>query len=78
MKPVVHGLEKQYEGRLDFLSFDTSNKKKYGDVMKKLKFDSTPQFFLLRPKGELVRQWTGMVSEKDLKDAIEQLLVEKR
>jgi hypothetical protein len=78
MRPVVHGLEKQYEGKVDFLSFDTSDEKKYGAVMKTLKFESTPQFILLRPKGETVRRWTGMVSEKDLKQAIDDLLAQKR
>jgi thioredoxin-like negative regulator of GroEL len=77
MRPIVHGLEQRYEKRLDVLYFDVSDSK-YADVKRKLKFQSTPHFILLKANGDRVRDWTGIVPEEHLKSAIDELLEEKR
>jgi thioredoxin-like negative regulator of GroEL len=77
MKPVVHGLEKRYETKLDVLYFDISDKK-YQDVKRKLKSESTPHFILLRANGDRVQDWTGVIPEETLRSAIDQVVAEKR
>jgi len=78
MKPIVHGLEKQYDKRLDVLYFDISDKT-YDEVQRRLRFRSTPHFILLRRDGSRVRDWTGIVvPEADLRTAIDALLKETR
>ena len=77
MKPIVHGLEEQFEGKIDVLYFDVSDKK-YADAQKKLNYRGTPQFVLLRADGERVREWMGIVPEGELKAAMESVLREKR
>lgn len=77
MKPIVHGLEQRYKGKLDVLYFDISDKKNY-EVQRKLNFRSTPHFILLKKDGERVYEWTGVVPEKKLKNAIDALLEERR
>jgi len=77
MKPVVHGLEQQYKGRLDVLYFDISETK-YADVQRKLKFRSTPHFILLTKDGERVAEWMGVTPEATLKASIDKLLPAKR
>ena len=75
MKPIVHGLEEQFDGKIDVLYFDVSDKK-YAAVQKKLKYRGTPQFVLLGPDGTQVREWTGVVAEAELKKAMESVLRE--
>jgi thioredoxin-like negative regulator of GroEL len=77
MKPIVHGLEKQYNGKLDVLYFDISDAKT-SDVQRKLKFSSTPHLILLKKNGERVTEWIGVTPEEKLKGAIEALLKERR
>jgi thioredoxin-like negative regulator of GroEL len=77
MKPIVHGLEQQFQGRLDVLYFDISDEK-YHDVQRQLKFSKTPHFILLRPDGERVREWTGIVPEAEMKAALESLVDQKK
>jgi len=77
MKPVVHGLERQYDGRLDVLYFDISDPKTE-DAQRKLKFSSTPHFILLRKDGTRVQEWMGVIPEDTLKTAIDALLKSER
>ena len=77
MKPIVYGLEREFNGRLDVLYFDVSDTK-YADVQKRLKYRGTPQFVLLRPDGERVREWTGIVPEAELRAAMKSVLREKK
>lgn len=78
MKPIVHGLEKQYEQRLDVLYFDISDKT-YDAVKPRLRFRSTPHFILLRRDGSRFQEWTGVVvPEADLRNTIDALLRQTR
>lgn len=76
MKPIVHGLEQQFDGKIDVLYFDVSDKN-FEDVRKKLKNSGTPHFVLLRADGERVREWTGIVKESELRGALEAVLREQ-
>ena len=72
MAPVVHGLEQQYKGSVDFLYLniaDARNKaarERYG-------FVSTPHFFLVRPDGTPVESMQGVVPRDSLRGALDRL-----
>ena len=73
MAPVVHGLEKEYEGRIDFLYLNVaetrndSAKPAYG-------FRATPHLFLLSLDGAVHYSMQGLVSADSLKSALDRLL----
>ncbi len=77
MKPVVHGLERRYKGRLDVLYFDISDAK-YADVQRKLKFRSTPHLILLTKDGNRVTEWMGVTPQATLAASIDKLLSARR
>lgn len=77
MAPVVHGLEKLYEGRVDFLYLDMLNEKNK-PTMKRLGFQSTPHFFFLRPDGTPVEAIQSVVPEDSVRGALDRLLAAGR
>jgi thioredoxin-related protein len=77
MKPIVHGLERTYKGRLDVLYFDISDKKTAG-LRRKFRVEETPHFTLLKKDGKRVKEWTGViVPESELKAAINAVVKEE-
>lgn len=72
MAPVVHGLEKQYAGRVDFLYLDTSDPKNTA-AKQRLGFTSTPHFFFLRADGSPVAVLHGVVPRDSLVRALDAL-----
>lgn len=74
MKPIVHGLEKQYAGRIDFLYIDTSDPGTQ-EVQSRLEFRGTPQFVFLDASGRAVAPpQFGVVEESALKATLDSLL----
>ncbi len=59
MAPIVHGLERQYAGRIDFLYLDVRDQRT-AEAKTKLGFEATPHFFLLTREGQLVGEWKGV------------------
>jgi thioredoxin-like negative regulator of GroEL len=73
MAPVVHGLEQQYAGRVDFLYLnvaDTANVR----AKAALGFKATPHFFFLRADGSPVRTMRGVLPADSLRGALEEIL----
>lgn len=74
MKPIVHGLEKQYAGRIDFIYIDVSDTATQ-DVQSRLEFRGTPQFVFLDATSQHSGQAKyGVVAETELKAALDDLL----
>jgi thioredoxin-like negative regulator of GroEL len=73
MAPVVHGLAKQYEGRVDFLYLDMRDGRN-GAAMQRLGFESTPHFFFLRRDGTPVEAIHGVVPADSVRGALDRLL----
>lgn len=73
MAPVVHGLEQQYKGRVDFVYLDVSDPDNK-TATTRLGFKSTPHFFFLRPDGVTAEVIQGVVSRDSLVGAIERLV----
>ena len=77
MKPIVHGLEQKYTGRVDFVYLHTGEART-ADARKRLGFTSTPQIVLLNRDGTKLREWTGLVSEADLAAGLDELVAASR
>jgi thioredoxin-like negative regulator of GroEL len=73
MAPVVHGLEKQYDGRVDFLYLNIADPRN-ADAKRKLGFVSTPHFFYLQPNGAPVHTMRGVVPADSVRAALDWLL----
>ncbi len=74
MAPVVHGLEKQYEGRIDFLYLNIAEARN-DSAKRAFGFRSTPHFFLVEPTGVPRESMRGVVSVDSLRGALDRLLV---
>ena len=60
MAPVVHGLEPQYEGRMDFVYLDVADARNAA-AKSRLGFRSTPHFFVVSAEGQVLAEWQGVV-----------------
>ena len=75
MAPVVHGLEGQYQGRVDFLYLNIADARNAA-VKRTLDFTSTPHFFFLSAAGSTVRVMQGVVPADSVRRALDALLPE--
>ncbi|MBA3342169.1 MAG: hypothetical protein H0T48_10065 [Gemmatimonadaceae bacterium] len=73
MAPVVHGLEQQYENRVDFVFLDTSDPQTTA-ARQRLGFKSTPHFFFLLKNGSIVTDFQGVVPRDSLVRSLDRLL----
>lgn len=73
MAPIVHGLERQYGRRIDFLYLDVQDSSTAA-AKARLGFQATPHFFLLTPDGQIVREWQGVLEEAILETGLQTLI----
>lgn len=73
MAPIVHGLERKYPGRIDFLYLNTAEPRTE-NARRTLGFKSTPHIFLVHPDGTKFREWTGIVPEAELAAGLDAFL----
>ena len=69
MAPIVHGLERQYGRRIDFLYLNVQDSSTAA-AKARLGFQATPHFFLLTPDGQIVREWQGVQEGAILETAL--------
>ena len=65
MAPVVHGLEQQYAGRVDFVYLDVKDARN-AEAKARLGFRSTPHFFVVSADGRVLHAWQGVVSRETI------------
>jgi hypothetical protein len=71
MAPIVHGLEAQYEDRLNFVYLDIDDPD--NDSFKEaLEYRYQPHLFLLDAEGKVLKQWLGRVSGEELEAALKE------
>ncbi|MBK6770424.1 MAG: hypothetical protein IPG72_15710 [Ardenticatenales bacterium] len=75
MKPVVHGLEDRYAGRIDFVYLDIDDDAT-APLKEQLGFRGQPQFFLVDADGNTVQSWRGRTKEAEFVEAFDGLVVE--
>jgi hypothetical protein len=73
MAPVVHGLEAEYFGRINFAYLDVDDPSN-DEFKRALGFRVQPQFFLLDENGEIIQQWAGSVSAENFRTAFDAAL----
>ena len=73
MAPIVHGLESEYSGRVNFVYLDVDNPDN-SDFKKQLGYKYQPHFVLVDGEGRVLQQWLGPVSAEDFKTAIDTYL----
>jgi hypothetical protein len=74
MAPVVHGLEQEYTGRIDFLYLNVADVRN-DSARRALGFTSTPHFFFRRADGTTVTVMQGVVPGDSVRRALEALLI---
>lgn len=75
MAPIVHGLEQQYRGRIDFLYLDIADERNT-QAKQRLGFRATPHFFLLTADGRPLETWQGIVAGSVLDAALQRAQAE--
>jgi thiol-disulfide isomerase/thioredoxin len=73
MKPVVHQLEADYWGRIDFIYLDRENSAN-AELVQRFGVRGQPVLFLLDAQGQIIQQWYGRVDESELSSAFESAL----
>jgi hypothetical protein len=75
MAPVVHGLEAEYYGRINFAFLDADDPATQS-FQQDLGFRVQPEFYLVDGQGQVIKKWVGYVSVDDFKSAFHQTLGE--
>lgn len=73
MAPIVHGLEAEYFGRINFVYLDASDPNTAG-FQRTLGFFAQPEFYLLDGQGGVLFKWIGYVTADDFRAVFDQQL----
>jgi thiol-disulfide isomerase/thioredoxin len=71
--PMIHGLEKEYEGRVNFVYADVQHPDSF-DLRYALPNPGVPSYVLLNGDGEVLANWVGPVSRQDLRSTFDEAL----
>jgi thioredoxin-like negative regulator of GroEL len=75
MAPIVHGLEAEYSGKINFVYLDIDDEE--NDAFKEaLGYRVQPHFFLLDDEGKIISQWLGRVTEEQFRSEFDKALNE--
>lgn len=70
---MVHGLEGEYWGQVDFVYIDRENADNQS-VTQQYGIRSQPVLILVAPDGTEIQRWFGSVGEADLRSALDSYL----
>ncbi|MEW6092620.1 MAG: hypothetical protein AB1531_01520 [Chloroflexota bacterium] len=73
MAPIVHGLEAEYFGRINFVFMDADDPATF-DFQRALGFAVQPEFYLLNGEGNVLFRWFGYVQADDFRSVFDQQL----
>lgn len=73
MKPVVDGLQPQYEGQVEFRIINVETDPEGAALMQQFRAQYVPTFVFLSADGEVVDQVIGEVEEDVLKEKLDAL-----
>jgi hypothetical protein len=73
MAPIVHGLENEYQGKINFIYLDIDDVEN-NPYKRELGYRIQPHFFLLDEEGKVLQQWLGRVPQEELRSAFNQVL----
>jgi len=70
MAPMVHGLEAEYYGKVQFTFLDADDQATV-EFQRSLGFAYQPEFYLLDASGNVLQKWFGYVSEDEFRKVFE-------
>ncbi len=73
MVPIVHGLEAEYFGKINFVYLDADDPATF-DFQRALGFAVQPEFYFLDGEGAVLYQWFGYVDVNDFRTVFDQQL----
>jgi thioredoxin-like negative regulator of GroEL len=73
MAPVVHGLEAEYSGKINFYYLDADDAATL-PFQQQFAFRIQPHFTLLDGGGNVLKTWVGPVNEEDFRAAFDAIL----
>lgn len=65
MAPIIHGLERQYQSRMNFIFLDIDDPAT-AQLKQQLRFQLPPHIVLLDENGIVLRQWVGYATAQEL------------
>ena len=68
MAPIVHGLEAEFAGQINFVYLDIEDPDNE-QFLKELGFRYQPHFLLLDGDGDIIQQWLGPVTAEQFREA---------
>lgn len=69
----MHGLEKQYAGRIKFIRVNILQPQNKA-LMEKFGFSATPEFYLVDRSGQILGFWDEIDSDESLAEAFDKAL----
>jgi thioredoxin-like negative regulator of GroEL len=73
MAPMVHGLEAEYFGRIQFTYLDADDSQTR-DFQQALGFYYQPEVYLLDADGNVLQKWVGFTTEEQFEEVFAQYL----
>ena len=67
MAPMVHGLEAEYFGRINFVYLDADDNETR-PFQQQLGFSYQPEVYLLDGDGNVLKKWIGFTSEEEFEE----------
>ena len=68
MAPIVHGLEAEFAGQINFVYLDVDDPDNE-QFLEELGFRYQPHFLLLDGDGDIIQQWLGPVKAEEFRKA---------
>ena len=75
MAPVVHGLEAEYFGKVNFAFLDADDSATQS-FQRNLGFRVQPEFYLVDGQGQVIKKWFGYVSADEFRSEFQKALGE--
>jgi hypothetical protein len=71
--PIVHGLEKEYAGRIEFIRVNILNERSR-PLMERFSFSLTPELYLVDERGRVIGFWDTVEEADVLRQAFDRAL----
>lgn len=73
MKPVVDGLQQQYQGKVEFKRYDVDNSAEGSQLMQQFGAQYVPTFVFVNRDGSVATQKVGEMSAAELQQTLASL-----
>lgn len=68
----MHGLEREYWGKVDFIYLDVENRNNWSVMRERFAGSSTiPRFYILAPDGQVLYTWVGVKSANEMRGMLD-------